>query len=69
MGVDLLAILQKASFNNLQNNDIGLISNNNLYKEISRYCDFYVTGISGLENKHSYANPYGEKFISKNTLR
>ena len=63
LGIDLLAIFQDASFNNLQNNDIGLISNNNLYKKISRYYDFYASAISELENKHDFANTYDEKFI------
>jgi len=63
LGIDLLVIFQNASFNNLQNNDIGLISNNNLYKEISRYYDFYASAITELENKHDFANTYDEKFI------
>jgi hypothetical protein len=33
LGIDLIANFQDASFNNLQHNDIGLISNNNLYKK------------------------------------
>jgi hypothetical protein len=63
LGIDLIAIFHNASFNNLQNNDIGLISNNNLYKKIARYYDFYASAISELENKHDFANTYDEKFI------
>jgi len=63
LGIDLLAIFQDASFKNLQNNDIGLISNNNLYKKISRYYNFYASAISELENKHDFANTYDDKFI------
>ena len=33
LGIDLVAAFHKASFNNLRNNDIGLISNNALYKK------------------------------------
>ncbi|MFK5878529.1 MAG: DUF6090 family protein [Flavobacteriaceae bacterium] len=62
LGLDLIAITQNTSFNNLQNNDIGLVSNNNLYKKIARYYDFYASGISELE-KHDSANTYDEKFI------
>ena len=63
LGIDLLAIFQDASFNNLQNNDIGLISDNDLYKKMARYYDFYASAITELENKHDFANTYDEKFI------
>jgi RNase P protein component len=63
LAIDLLTIFQDAAFNNLQNNDIGLISNNNLYKKIARYYDFYASAITELENKHDFANTYDEKFI------
>jgi hypothetical protein len=63
LGADLLAIFHNASFNNLQNNDIGLISNNKLYKEIARFYDFYVSALKELENSHDYANTYDDKFI------
>ncbi|MET6991632.1 DUF6090 family protein [Sediminicola arcticus] len=33
LGIDLLTLFHNASFNNLQNNDIGLITNNNLLKK------------------------------------
>jgi hypothetical protein len=63
LGIDLIAVFHNASFNNLQNNDIGLISNNSLYKKIARYYDFYASAITELENKHDFANTYDEKFI------
>lgn len=63
LGIDLLTLFHSASFNNLQNNDIGLISNNNIYKEITRFYDFYVLAIKELENNHDYANTYDDKFI------
>ena len=63
LGIDLLAEFHNASFNNLQNNDIGLITNNKLYKEITRFYDFYVSALKELENSHNYANTYDDKFI------
>ena len=63
LGADLLALFHNASFNNLQNNDIGLINNNDLYKEITRFYDFYAFAITELENNHDYTNTYHEKFI------
>jgi hypothetical protein len=63
LGIDLLAVFHNASFNNLQNNDIGLISNNKLYKEITRFYDFYVSALKEAENTHNYTNTYDDKFI------
>jgi hypothetical protein len=62
LGIDLITAFHKASFNNLQNNDIGLISNNSLYKKITRYYDFYSTAVIQMENEHDYTNTYDEKF-------
>ena len=63
LGLDLITAFHNASFNNLQNNDIGLISNNKLYKEITRFYDFYVSALRELENSHDYTNTYDDKFI------
>ncbi|MDT8413717.1 MAG: hypothetical protein RQ875_14735 [Vicingaceae bacterium] len=63
LGIDLITVFHNASFNNLQNNDIGLISNNKLYKEITRFYDFYVSALKELENTHDYGNTYDDKFI------
>ena len=63
LGADLMATFHTASYNNLQNNDVGLIRNNTLYKEITRFYDFYLTGIKYLENNHDYANTYDDKFV------
>jgi len=62
LGIDLLTEFHNASFNNLQNNDIGLVTNNELYKEITRFYDFYVSALKELENDHDYANTYDDKF-------
>lgn len=61
LGIDVMTAFHNASFNNLQNNEIGLITNNNLYKRITRYYDFYVAGLKHVENNHDYANTYDEK--------
>jgi len=61
--IDLLTEFHNASFNNLQNNDIELITNNDLYKEITRFYDFYASALKELENSHDYANTYDDKFI------
>jgi hypothetical protein len=63
LGVDLITAFHNASFNNLQNNDIGLITNNQLYKKITRFYDFYVFGLKTVENDHQYTNTYQEKLV------
>jgi hypothetical protein len=63
LGIDMLVVFHNASFNNLQNNDIGLISNNDLYKKLTRFYDFYESGLKELENDHEYANTYKEKLF------
>ncbi len=63
LGIDMLTVFHNASFNNLQNNDIGLISNNTLYKEITRFYDFFVSALKEVENNHDYANTYDDKFF------
>lgn len=63
LGLDVLTAFHKASFNNLQNNDIGLISNNELYKKITRFYDFYVFSITKAENDHAFTNTYSDKLV------
>ena len=61
LGIDVITAFHSASFNNLQNNDIGLISNNELYKKITRFYDFYVFSLKKVENEHVYTSTYKEK--------
>jgi len=61
LGLDLFVAFQKSSFNNLQNNDIGLVSSNPLYKKIARYHDFYVRSMIMLENKNNFFSTYDNK--------
>lgn len=63
LGIDLATAFHEASFNNLQNSDIGILSNNDLYKKITRYYDFYVASLKEIENNHGNANFYDEKLI------
>ena len=51
LGYPLIVALHDATFKNLQNNDIGLITNNELKKDISRFYDFFVDGVELIENK------------------
>ena len=61
LGVDLILSVHSASFNNLQNNDVGLVSNNELYKKMTRFYDFYMATLKKLENDHEYSNTYQAK--------
>ena len=63
LGYPLIVALHDATFKNLQNNDIGLITNNELKKDISRFYDFYVDGIELLENDVSVYNTYASKKV------
>lgn len=58
LGIDLITAFHNASFNNLQNNDVGLITNNELYKKITRFYDFYVFSLKKVENDHVYTSTY-----------
>jgi hypothetical protein len=58
LGIDLILSVHSASFKNLQNNDVGLVSNNELYKNMTRFYDFYVVTLKKLENDHEYSNTY-----------
>lgn len=61
LGYPLVVALHDATFINLQNNDIGLITNNKLKKDISRFYDFFVDGIEMIENKITAYTTYTSK--------
>lgn len=61
LGSPLFVALHEASFVNLQNNDLGIISNNNLKQEISRHYDFFVRTIRALENEKITYETYPTK--------
>ena len=72
LGSPLFSILHQASFVNLQNNDLGIITNNELKQQISRHYDFFVRVILTLENEmreyETYPTklPYFLKYFSTN---
>jgi hypothetical protein len=61
LGSPLFSILHQASFTNLQNNDLGIITNNELKQEISRHYDFFVRVILTLENEMREYEAYPSK--------
>jgi len=54
----LFSIIHQASFTNLQNNDLGIITNNGLKQQISRHYDFFVRVILTLENEMTTYETY-----------
>lgn len=63
MGVPMLIVLHKSTFNNLQNNQIGIITNNELHKNISRFYDFFIHAIEMVENEKSVYETYNSKKV------
>ena len=61
LGTPLFSILHQASFTNLQNNDLGTITNNDLKQDISRHYDFFVRVILTLENEMREYETYPTK--------
>ncbi|WGK65858.1 DUF6090 family protein [Croceiramulus getboli] len=57
----LIIVLHESTFNNLQNNSIGIITNNSLQKDISRFYDFFSKGIKIIENELSSYETYDVK--------
>lgn len=61
LGFPLVAVIHKFTFNNLINNDIGIISNNELKKTITRFYDYFVTAVLLMENETPEYNTYKAK--------
>jgi hypothetical protein len=61
LGSPLFSILHQASFTNLQNNDLGIITNNKLKLGISRHYDYFVRVILILENEMKEYETYPAK--------
>ena len=57
----LLIVLHESTFANLQNNNVWILTNNDLRKDISRFYDFYSTGIQKIENDLSSYETYDVK--------
>jgi Family of unknown function (DUF6090) len=63
LSIPLLVALHKSTFNNLQNNQIGILTNNRLKKDISRFYDFFVQAISMIENDKPVYETYRFKKV------
>ena len=58
LGMPMLIALHESTFANLQNNNIGILSNNELRKDIARYYDFFNDAIKMIENDAEDLNTY-----------
>ena len=63
LGIPLTIALHKSTYSNLQNNQIGIITNNKLHKDISRFYDFFVGAISMIENEKPIYESYNSKKV------
>ncbi|MCF6295570.1 MAG: DUF6090 family protein [Flavobacteriaceae bacterium] len=63
LSVPLLVALHKSTFTNLQNNQIGILTNNLLKKNISRLYDFFFEAILMVENEKSVYETYSSKKV------
>ncbi|WP_406683401.1 DUF6090 family protein [Seonamhaeicola sp. MEBiC1930] len=57
----LLIVLHESTFTNLQNNNIAILSNNLLRKDIARFYDFFSTAIKKIENDLTVYETYDLK--------
>mgnify|MGYP000860361540 CR=1 FL=1 len=61
LGTPLVVALHASTYQNLQNNKIGILSNNNIRKDIARFYDFFHKAITILENDYSDFQTYTTK--------
>ena len=61
LGNPLIISLHKSTFQNLQNNNIGILSNNELRKYISRFYDFFHNSVITIENQYPAYQTYAGK--------
>ena len=61
LGTPLMIALHKSTFQNLQNNNNSILSNNKLRKEISRFYDFFHFALTVMENEYSAYQTYSDK--------
>lgn len=57
----LIIVLHESTFANLQNNNIGIVTNNDLRKDISRFYDFFTAAVKKIENDLSSYETYDVK--------
>lgn len=67
LGYALILELHESTFSNIQNNDLGILTNNDLSRKIARYYDFYTEALLKLENGESKYNyfDYKKPFFQK----
>ena len=61
LSTPLVIVLHESTFANLQNNNIGILTNNELRKGISRFYDFFNAAIKKIENDLSSYETYDVK--------
>jgi hypothetical protein len=61
LGITLWTALHRSTFENLQNNEVGLIQNNSLRKNIARFYDFYYNALSKMHNEFKSFDLYEKK--------
>jgi len=61
LGFKLIIALHESTYENLQNNEIGILSNKELKKEISRFYDFFTDAMLKLENEEVSYNTFLNK--------
>lgn len=61
LGITLWTALHRSTFENLQNNEVGLIQNNALRKNIARFYDFYYSALSKMHNEFKSFDLYEKK--------
>ncbi|WP_340114063.1 DUF6090 family protein [Maribellus mangrovi] len=61
LGTKLWTVLHKSTFTNLQNNDVNLLKNNEIRKEISRFYDFFHEAIEQMANQFVEFRLYEKK--------
>ena len=61
LGITLWTALHRSTFENLQNNEVGLVQNNSLRKNIARFYDFYYSALSKMHNEFKSFDLYEKK--------
>ncbi|WP_297692612.1 DUF6090 family protein [uncultured Eudoraea sp.] len=61
LGIKLWTALHRSTFENLQNNEVGLVQNNSLRKNIARFYDFYYRALSKMHNEFKSFDLYEKK--------
>ena len=64
LGYPIMAVIHTSSFENLKNNDLDLLQNNVLKKDIFRFYDFFAFALTKVEDDFSpYVDKYDQKLV------